>query len=192
LLIRIRDPRDEEAWRTFVATYAPLIRSYARRCGLQGADAADVTQEALARVARAMRTFEYQPELGRFRDWLRTLTRNVIARFVTDRKGPKGEGEWPHSEIERAAVSEADSAWTAEFHARVLRAALSRVRLLFEDSTWRAFERTWIDDVAAPKVARELGVQVDTVYVSKSRVLKRLREEVLVLAEDLPQLSSLK
>ncbi len=37
------------------------------------------------------------------------------------------------------------------------------------------------------ETAQELGVSIDGVYVAKSRVLKRLREEILLLAEDLPQ-----
>ena len=52
LLIRIRDPRDGEAWETFVDTYLPMIYRYARRMGLQDADSADVSQEVLVEVAR--------------------------------------------------------------------------------------------------------------------------------------------
>jgi DNA-directed RNA polymerase specialized sigma24 family protein len=40
--------------------------------------------------------------------------------------------------------------------------------------------------VPAAETAEQLGVPIDAVYVAKSRVLKRLREEVTLLAEDLP------
>ena len=40
LLVRIRDPRDREAWGQFVEIYAPLVYEMARRRGLQDADAA--------------------------------------------------------------------------------------------------------------------------------------------------------
>jgi len=82
LLVRIRDARDVESWKTFVAIYAPLIYRDCRRKVLQDADAADLCQEVLAQVARSMPTFEYQPGRGRFRDWLGTVTRHRIARFL--------------------------------------------------------------------------------------------------------------
>ena len=70
LLIRIRDTRDGEAWEAFVNTYLPMIDRFARRVGLQDADVADVSQDVLSEVPRCIRAFEYQPDRGRFRDWL--------------------------------------------------------------------------------------------------------------------------
>ena len=81
LLLRIRDSADAEAWRQFADLYARVIYGYWRRRGLQDADAADVTQEVLAQVARSIRTFEYRPERGRFRGWLRAVTQSKIERF---------------------------------------------------------------------------------------------------------------
>ena len=51
LLLRLRDSRDEEAWRQFVELYAPAVFRTCRRRGLQEADAADVTQEVLRSIA---------------------------------------------------------------------------------------------------------------------------------------------
>ncbi len=50
LLVRLRDPLDAEAWRTFVGLYAPLVYRYGRRRALQDADAADLTQEVMGEV----------------------------------------------------------------------------------------------------------------------------------------------
>jgi RNA polymerase sigma-70 factor (ECF subfamily) len=58
LLLRIRDSADTEAWRQFADLYARVVYGYCRRRGLQDADAADVTQEVLAQVARSIRSFE--------------------------------------------------------------------------------------------------------------------------------------
>src|SRR5271165_2382604 len=70
LLLRLRNGSDADAWRTFIGIYAPLVYGFARRHGLQDADASDLTQEVSGEVCRAIRSFEYQPERGRFRDWL--------------------------------------------------------------------------------------------------------------------------
>jgi RNA polymerase sigma-70 factor (ECF subfamily) len=190
LLLRIRDHQDAEAWQTFVDVYAPLIYGYCRHRRLQESDAADVAQEVLTRVARSMRNFEYSPDRGRFRDWLGTIARNEIVRFQTRAKRPgEGAGGEAAGVLDSVASADQDSAWSAQFHAHLLETALGRVRPHFDPATWRAFELVWLDDAPAPQVARQLGLAVEKVYVAKSRVLKRLREEVLLLGEDSPLLA---
>ena len=187
LLLRIRDARDDDAWRTFLETYAPAVYRYCCRKGLQHADATDVTQEVMAQVARSAREFDYRPERGRFRDWLGIIAHNKLANHLRagghEARPIGGDGaDLP----EPAAPGWPGSDWAEEFDAQVLRTALARTRPHFEPETWSAFERVWIDQRSAAEAARELAVPIDVVYVAKSRVLKRLREEVLALAEDLP------
>ena len=81
-----------------------------------------------------------------------------------------------------------DPTWDEEFNAGVLRAAIEQIRPCFEPATWKAFERSWLDDCPPAAVAEELGVPIDSVYVARSRVLKRLRERILEIAEDHPKL----
>lgn len=183
LLGRIRDPADAESWAVFVRTYTPLVYGYCRKRGLQDADAADVAQDVLSQVARSIRGFEYDPARGRFRDWLGTLTRHRLARFFARRPRPDAVPDLDG----RPNAADPDPDWDAAFNAQILRAALDRARPAFEPATWRAFELTWQENRPAGEAARETGLAVDAVYAAKSRVLKRLREEVLLLAEDVPQ-----
>jgi RNA polymerase sigma-70 factor (ECF subfamily) len=188
LLIRLRDAADAEAWSTFHEVYVPLIYRFCRARGLQDSDAADVSQEVLVRVVKDIRSFDYRPEKGRFRDWLGAITRARMARFFKkslrrrEETGRDDDG-YGGDEPQSPAVS---ALWDDEFNSHVLRMALDRARPHFEPATWRLFERAWIEHHAAADVAAELGVPIQAVYVAKSRVLKRLREEVLLLAEDLP------
>jgi RNA polymerase sigma-70 factor (ECF subfamily) len=187
--MRLRDIADTDSWQTFVKTYAPLIYSYCRNRGVQDADAADIAQEVLTQVAQSMRTFEYRPERGRFRDWLGTVTRNKMARFLRKQeRAPRAAGgDAALEDLSQAVAPEKDSEWSAEFNAQVLRVSLERIRSQFEPDTWRAFERVWQDNQPALATAQELNLSIGKVYAAKSRVLKRLREEILMLAEDLPQ-----
>ena len=82
LLVRIRDPGDRDAWRQFVAVYAPLIYGLARRRGLQDADAADLTQEVLRKVVAAAPALDYDPARGSFRGWLYTMSGRKIQDFL--------------------------------------------------------------------------------------------------------------
>ena len=86
LLIRIRDARDAEAWQEFVKLYGPVIYGYARKRGLQDADAADLTQDALRTVAAAAGRLEYDPRRGRFRAWLFTLVHRKLLDYLTSRQ----------------------------------------------------------------------------------------------------------
>jgi RNA polymerase sigma-70 factor (ECF subfamily) len=158
-----------------------VIYGYCRRKGCQEADAADVTQDVLGEVARGMPAFDYQPERGRFRDWLSTITRRCLSRFLIKKNrqpptGLEGEGE--------AATADAD--WLTEFHSRLLAVAIEQIRSRFEPATWQAFEQTWLQGQPAPQAATILGVPVETIYVAKSRVLAALREAILDLADDCP------
>lgn len=184
LLVRLRDAGDGDSWRTFVDIYAPLIYRWCRRHGPQDADAADLTQDVLAEVVRCIRSFEYQPQRGRFRDWLGTVTRRRLGRFF-ERSGRATAGGDALAQCSAAAPPDAE--WTAEFNAHILRIALDRIRPHFEAATWRAFELAWIENRSALETADVLGLPIEKVYVAKSRILKRLEEEVLALAEDLPQ-----
>ena len=51
------------------------------------------------------------------------------------------------------------------------------IRTEFEERTWRAFWAAAVDGRPAAEVAAELGMSPGAVYIAKSRVLKRLREE---------------
>jgi len=187
LLLRLRDPRDAEAWQTFVDVYGPLVYGHGRRRGLKHEDAEDVTQKVFARITDAIRTFQYEPEVGRFRDWLGAIVRNEINRFLKQTVGtPQGKGGEVDPAVENLPATAAETPWTTEFNARVLQVALERCRPRFEPATWRAFERVWLEHAPAPLVAQEAGQPIDWVYVAKSRVLKLLAEEVRELADDAP------
>ena len=91
LLIRVRDPGDAEAWGEFVALYGPLIYQFARKQGLQDADAADLTQIVLQAVIDAMKRLDYDPQRGSFRSWLYKVVRNQLSKFrAQQRRSPRG------------------------------------------------------------------------------------------------------
>jgi DNA-directed RNA polymerase specialized sigma24 family protein len=114
--------------------------------------------------------------------WARFLARNARA----------GKGEGGNAGAEELAwqveAPESDTLWTEGFHARVLEVAMNRARPDFQEVTWTIFEHAWVRGLAAPEVARELGVPIESVYLTNSRVLKRLRTGVVTLAEDYPPL----
>jgi RNA polymerase sigma-70 factor (ECF subfamily) len=180
LLARIRDPKDGRAWAEFVDLYAPLVYGYARRQGLQDADAADLTQDVLRAVAGAAGRLEYDPGRGRFRGWLFTVVRNKLRNFQTARgRREQGTGDTAaHERLQQAPAPEVPGDWDREYERRLFAWAAERVRGGFAEPTWQAFWRTAVEGQKPRDVAAGLGLSVGAVYVARSRVLARLRKEI--------------
>src|SRR5262249_54998842 len=149
---------DHEAWQTFVNVYGPLVYRHARSRGLQDADAAEVTQEVLIRVSKAIQQFEYNPEQGRFRDWLGTIARNRICSFLRKEAGlGHGRDDADAEDALRAVPSpEQETEWTEEFNRHLLQTALERSQPYFDGQVWRAFEMVWLENRPAAEIAREM------------------------------------
>ena len=188
LLTRLKDGADVDAWREFVRLYGPVVYGFARKRGLQDADAADLMQEVLRSVARNAGRMEYDPTRGTFRGWLYTVTRNKIYNFLNgQRNRPKAVGDSAHQERLDAVPdreSDRESDWDLEYQRRLSARAMDRVRHEFQPNTWQAFWGTAVEGRGAQDVGSELAMTPGAVYVAKSRVLSRLREEVQRLQEE--------
>lgn len=186
LLLRIRESADHEAWGQFVRLYGPLIYRFARKRGLQDADAADLTQVVFEAVAREIQRLDYDANRGSFRGWLFAVTRNQLGKhFERARRIDRPGGE----EIERQelaglpATEEEEAQWNEEYQRQLFETACQRIRGEVEDSSWQAFWQTAALGKSAQEVGRELGMSVGAVYTAKSRVLARLKAAVAALEE---------
>lgn len=183
LLTRLKDGGDTQAWTEFVHLYGPVVYGFARKRGLQDADAADLMQEVLRSVARNAGKMEYDPKRGTFRGWLYTVTRNKIYNFLTSQKNrPRAVGDSAaHERLEAIPDrngEDSDADWDLEYQRRLSAKAMDRVKVEFQSSTWKAFWGTAVEGRPAGEVGTELNMSPGAVYVAKSRVLARLREEV--------------
>jgi RNA polymerase sigma-70 factor (ECF subfamily) len=182
LLARLAQPGpvDQTAWREFVEHYGPMIFKWCRRWNLQEADARDVTQQVLLKLALKMNTFTYDADRS-FRAWLRTLTHHAWRDFVSDQQRP-GKGSGDAGVLASLTTVEAREdllrRLEEEFDLEVLEEAISRVRQRVEPSTWEAFRLTAVEAVPAVEVARRLNKKVATIYVARSKVQRMLQEEV--------------
>ncbi|MCI0360885.1 MAG: RNA polymerase sigma factor [Planctomycetaceae bacterium] len=185
LLARLRKASDAEAWRTFVDLYLPLVFQYCRKRGLQDADSRDVSQQVLANVHRAIETFVYDPEKGKFRNWLGTIAAREITRHEhRDRRPGKGGGDGLGDWVAGQESGEVDAAWQEQFNAHIFGVALARVKAEFDEATWNAFDATWLRDVKPRQAAQALGKPAAWVYKARFRVLARLKSEIEYLTSD--------
>jgi RNA polymerase sigma-70 factor (ECF subfamily) len=182
LLLRLRDPADDRAWAEFADLYGPLIRRVARQRGLQDADAADLQQEVLLAVARAIGRYDLDPARGSFRGWLLRIARNLLLNLLAARRrhAAAGGGSAAIDLLEALPDPAADdaTAFEAEYRRRTFEWAAEQVRAEFRPATWQAFWRTAVGGEAPAAVATDLGLSVGAVYVARTRVLARIRAQV--------------
>jgi RNA polymerase sigma-70 factor (ECF subfamily) len=181
-LIARAKAHDQEAWRRLVRLYGPLIDFWIRRAGLPAADTEDAFQEVFQSVARGIEGFRKDPSGGTFRGWLRTITRSKVTDSFRRRgMGPEAIGgstalkRWEGLAAEEPALSSAEE---KEAMRGLWARGLALIRAEFEERTWEMFWRLTVDGHLAKDVADEFGVTPSAVRLAKSRVLRRLREEL--------------
>lgn len=193
LLVRIRDPENTDAWEEFVEIYSPIVRRYCFQRGLQISDVEDITQDVMTTVTTKIRQFDYDPRRGRFRAWLGTVTANRIKTLLAKNSKRVGKVLQAVDEKDQSEhrYADPDSDWVDIFSEQIFRIACDRIRSVSSETAWRCFESTWIHNLSPQEVARRLEIAVHSVYVNKSRVLKRLEKEVQCLADDLPMIDGM-
>jgi RNA polymerase sigma-70 factor (ECF subfamily) len=182
LLVRIRNPDDHASWVEFVDLYMPLLHAYAYKLGFQDADSADAAQETLLRVAQAISTENYQREKGTFRGWLFTIHRNTLRLLATkSKRQPAGTGD---TDMVRLLQEQPDreqlDLWDTEYRTRLFHWAAQKTKPWFQATTWDAFWRTSVENQSVTTVANDLGLSVGAVYIARSRVLSKIREEIQI------------
>lgn len=194
LLERLQSaPRDEAAWGELVRGYTPAVRRWCRAWGLQAADAEDVTQTVLLKLARTMVSFRYDPS-GSFRGYLKALARYAVcdALEALRREGlaarEAGVVDWLAVEDTRADLARCVE---GELRRDLLHEAVNRVSRRVDRRTLEAFLLLSQERLPGGEVAARLGMTVAAVYMAKSRVVRMLREEVRVLSRRLADPSGL-
>jgi RNA polymerase sigma-70 factor (ECF subfamily) len=174
LLDRLGDFTDTDAWGRLVRLYTAVLHTWLRSAGLQPADRDDLTQRVLEVLVCKLPDFEHSGRPGAFRSWLRGITTNVLREFW--RRRPTATSASVLDQLCDSA-SGLSQYWDEQHDQQILHGLLERVQPEFTEPTWQAFRRTALDGVCARHAAAELGLTVNAVLISKSRVLARLRQE---------------
>jgi RNA polymerase sigma-70 factor (ECF subfamily) len=181
LLGRLRhDPKDQAAWSDFVARYGPKILHWCRRWRLQQADAEDVTQDVLLKLHGRMATFSYEASES-FRAWLKTLAHHAWRDLVAERRRAGiGTGDSRMDAFLESLEAGDDLATDLqeEFRHELTDCAMDRVRPRVSSRAWEAFRLTALEGWSGAAAAAQLEIKIAQVYLAKSRVAKRIREEV--------------
>jgi RNA polymerase sigma-70 factor (ECF subfamily) len=176
LLERLRQPSAAAAWTEFVSLYTPLLYYWARRTVAQPQDAADLVQEVFTTLVPKLPEFQYDRQQS-FRQWLRT----VLLNKWREKQRRQALPLTANGEAALANCAQADPALetsAAEYRRLLVQQALRIMERDFEPLTWKACWENVVAGRPAAEVAAELDVNVDVIYSAKSRVLRRLRQEL--------------
>jgi len=206
LLSRIRHD-DGVAWSELVGLYSPLVAYWCRRHGIAGSDIHDLSQEVFFAVSRSIDRYHPTGSSGSFRAWLWSLSRHKMIDWIRrQQRWPRAAGgskalqatrsipEDPYSDFEELdSVAEEFKSGPEELvpeqldesdvsertaYSRLVHRALAQVRAEFESRSWQAFWRTTIDGLTVASVAEELSMNPATIRQHRSRILRRLRQQL--------------
>lgn len=186
LLSRLKNWNDQESWQEFCRIYERIIYDVALKAGLREVEAQEVVQETLLSVAKKIAGFEYNPEIGSFKNWLLRITKRRIVDQLRKRP-PLGEPEGDSLAIEQLSdrsMSALEVAWDAEWRAAVLEMARAVVKRRVGSRQYKMFDLYVIQQMPLKKVTAALGVNAAQVYMAKYRISKLLKSEMKRLEEN--------
>ena len=167
-----------EAWHRLTYLFHPVVYHWCLQGGLQPADAGDVAQDVFCAVLKQIRSFRREQPGDTFRGWLCGITKNKLADFWKHHQNhPNARGGSDALE-ELANHSARGEPPDPEPPGSLYRRGLKLIQEEFQEWTWKAFWRVAVDGQSPADVADELGMSVNAVYIAKSRVLRRLRQEL--------------
>jgi len=189
LVKRLKDWDDQESWRSFFNTYWRLIYAAARQSGLTDSEAQEVVQETVITVAKRMSSFNTDPSLGSFRNWLLQVTKSRIIDQLRKRPPPgrfqvrQAQSEDPDrtATVERVPDPESlqlDNRWNQEWRRNLLDAAVESVKQKVNPRQYKIFYLHVVKKLPSRQVADALGVNLAQVYLAKSRVSALVKREV--------------
>ena len=193
LLTRLKNWDDQEGWREFFETYWRLIYSVAMKAGFKDAEAQDIVQETVIAVAKKMRGFKYDPQIGSFKAWLLLNVRSRIADHL--RKSNRqpalagagtGSDSWLNT-VENLPDPSAnlEATWDEEWEKNIFAAAVDRVKTEVSAKQFLMFDLYVLKSAPIRKITRSLGVNAAQVYMAKYRISRLLQSEIKRLGRGL-------
>jgi RNA polymerase sigma-70 factor (ECF subfamily) len=176
---------DGRAWQHLVGLYRPLVLFWCRRAGQAGPDAEDLAQEVFASAALGLADFRRDRPGDTFRGWLRIITKNHILQHLrrSARHPRPAGGSEAWARLQEVPDPLADSVDEQIEFGRICRRVMEQVRCEFEEKTWQAFWLTVVEDRVPATLGAELGMSADAIRQAKSRVLRRIKQELGELPE---------
>lgn len=190
LLGKLRNMDDQQSWQRFYDTYRRLICNVAIKAGLTQHEVDDVLQDTVIGVFRKIQGFEYDPHRGSFKGWLRKLTQWRVVDQLRRRqnRAARFADETPETDqiekIPDPAAEVVAQVWDSEWQTNLLAVALDRVKAQIDPRHYQIYQLYVEQQWPISRVAKTLRVSIALIYITKHRVMKKLRAEVEALKRE--------
>jgi RNA polymerase sigma-70 factor, ECF subfamily len=185
LILRLKGERNELAWTEFLAIYESFLRQLVSRQGIVERDVSDATQQLLAAIARSVEGWQDDGSPASFRRWLHRVARNVVIKFLArERRQVHGRGGTDFCELLQQVPQQPSEDQLRAYEHELVVWAAQQVHEEFQQTSWKAFWETLVAGRAVGEVARELGVTPGSIYMSRSRIMARIRTKIREVDDD--------
>lgn len=185
LIVRLKSEQNEIAWRDFVGNYEGFLAQIARRHGVPERHVADATQQILIAIVRSIEGWKDDGNAASFRRWLSTVSRNVVIRFMSqERRHPGGVGGSDLVALLQKVEEKPDEFHVQRYQNELIVWAAQRVRKEFLETSWQAFWATVIEQQSVDQVAKDLNISTGSIYMSRSRIMVRIRKIIATVLEN--------
>jgi len=179
LIVRLKDEQNELAWEEFVVQYEAFLQRFAVRQGVPERHVADVVQNILLAIARSIDGWQPDGQAASFRRWLATVARNVVIKFMTrERRQASGQGGTEVLDLLQGVAADPDADQIRRYEHEFIVWAAEQVRSEFIETSWAAFWATIIEGRSVSEVAAELRISPGSIYMSRSRIMARIRQQM--------------
>lgn len=187
LIQRAMDQDDENAWNEFVAVYNNYIYVIIRQMNVPTDDCDDLLQQIFLKIWKGFPNFEYGKNRSKFRTWLGNVSHSVVYDYFRKRKSisnkqNKVSEESLNDSFKSISEPEIEEIVEREWRVYISNLAMQNLKKVFSGNAIEAFELS-LKEVPGEEIASKLGIALDSVYMLKSRVKKRLIEEIKMLKE---------
>lgn len=184
LIVRLKDEQNEPAWSDFVVAYEPFLYRMAERQGVPARDVPDVVQQVLMAVAMSVDGWRSDGKDASFRRWLATVCRNVVIKFMTrERRQSSGRGGTQFVDLMNNVIDEPDQDHVRKYEHELIVWAAEQVKDEFIATSWSAFWATVIEGRPVSEVSSELNITPGSIYMSRSRIMARIKAKVAEVME---------
>ena len=174
---------DEISWNDFYDKYSPIVKALAKFKGLDVAAADDICQQVMMQFFKQSKTFKFDPNIAKFRTYFGRIVNAKITNYYRKR------GEVSSDEPEEIPVdSEEGNLFMDEWRKMVIKEAEQELKQRVAPETFQAYELYAVQNRPVKKVAEYLDCSENQVYQAKKRCFAMMREILLAMNEQDPEL----
>lgn len=188
LIQRAMNHEDEQAWNEFVEVYKNYIYVIIRQMNVSKDDCDDLLQQVFVKIWKGFEDFEYGKNRSKFRTWLGGVTHRAVIDYFRKEKSlakkqDKVSSDSEYTDFMSFTQSEVEQMAEKEWRIYISNLAMQNIKKIFSGKAIEAFEMS-VAEVPGEEIAEKLGIALDSVYNLKSRVKKRLVEEIKILRNE--------